>query len=129
MINISCKVIASPVFSADWFSHHINDWDKYKLFFEGKSNLRCLEIGSYEGRSTLYIAKNICKNKDSIIYSFDTWCGSMEHNAEFEKDLFLRFSYNLKNFINKKQVIPIKAESKKTLINFLNLLYEYNKLM
>ncbi len=83
-----------------------------------------MEIGSYEGRSTLYIAENICKNKDSIIYALDTWCGSMEHNAEFEKDLFLRFSYNLKNFINKKQVIPIRAESKKTLINFLNLLYE-----
>lgn len=124
VINISTEAIAQPLFSADWFSHHINNWDKYKLFFEGKSNLRCLEIGSYEGRSTLYIAENYCKYEDSVIYALDTWSGSMEHDAQHEKNLFERFSFNLKDLVNKGRVIPVREKSQKTLVDFLNLVYQ-----
>ena len=65
LINSSTLAISSPIFSSDCFSHHINDWNKYKSFFEGKNNIKCLEVGSYEGRSTIYIAENYCKYKDS----------------------------------------------------------------
>ncbi|MFK7974059.1 MAG: hypothetical protein AB8B66_04290 [Rickettsiaceae bacterium] len=95
--------ISQPKFSSDWFSDNIKHWNKYKKSFENKKEVRCLEVGSYEGRSTLYIVENYCKNKDSVIYAIDTCLGSMEHDSEYEKDLYQRFTYNLKKHIDNKK--------------------------
>ncbi len=117
---------SQPKFTSDWFSDKKENWDRHKKFFEDKKEVRCLEVGSYEGRSTLYIATNYCKNKDSVIYAIDTWNGSMENDPEHEKDLYQRFTHNLKTHIDNKRVIPIREMSKKVLPGLLNSVYKDN---
>jgi len=38
-------------FSSDWFTHHIPAWEQHLAHLRGRSDLRYLEIGVYEGRS------------------------------------------------------------------------------
>ena len=80
-------VLTEGNFTSDWFSHNIPDWDKYKPMFYDKEDMHCLEIGAWEGRSTLYIAQNYCNGKGSQFDSIDTWGGSMEHKALDTTDL------------------------------------------
>jgi hypothetical protein len=42
-------------FSKDWFSHNIPNWEK---FIPKMDNMQYLEIGSYEGRSLLWMLQN-----------------------------------------------------------------------
>lgn len=65
-------------FSADWFTHNANN-------FLAVKNLpfainRILEIGSFEGRSTVWLAKNML-NGDGMIACIDTWAGGEEHKT------------------------------------------------
>lgn len=48
-------------FTTNWFSRNTKDWDAYKGEFINKPHKRCLEIGSWEGRSSLYIITNYCQ--------------------------------------------------------------------
>ena len=65
-------------FSADWFTHNANN-------FLAVKNLpfainRILEIGSFEGRSTVWLAKNMLDG-DGMIACIDTWAGGEEHKT------------------------------------------------
>lgn len=103
-------------FSVDWFSHNLESWNKYKTFFEGKENSQCLEIGALEGRSTLYTAQNFCNAKNSKTYVIDTWEWPIAYYTPKEqKDLFATFSYNLRDYIKNKKVIPLRGKSRKML--------------
>lgn len=101
-------------FSTDWFSYNVKNWDKYKTFF--KENSQCLEIGAFEGRSTLYIAQNFCNSKNSKTYVIDTWEWPIAgYTPKEQKDFFTVFEHNLKDYIRNKRVVPIKGESRKIL--------------
>ena len=54
-------------FSADWFDHNIENWKSWLGDFYGKPGLRFLEIGSYEGRSTIWLLQNILTDTTSTI--------------------------------------------------------------
>ena len=45
--------------NTDWFSRNIFYWKKHLLSFKGKSNLNFLEIGSFEGRSAIWLLEHI----------------------------------------------------------------------
>ena len=75
------------LFTSDWFSDNINQWDKYKDFFDNKPNIHCLELGSYQGRSALYIVNNYCNGAGSYLDAVDTWKGSVEHNNKEKSNL------------------------------------------
>ncbi len=101
-------------FSVDWFSHNVENWDKYKAFFE--ENSQCLEIGALEGRSTLYITENYCNSKNSKVFVIDTWQWPVAYYTPKEqKDLFAIFLYNLRDYVKSKKVIPLRGESSKML--------------
>lgn len=51
-------------FSDDWFSHNILRFDKFLSCYKDKP-VNFLEIGSYEGRSAVWILENILTHKDS----------------------------------------------------------------
>src|SRR5689334_1832948 len=45
------------VYTTDWFSHNIPNWEKYLSAFNA-GPVKYLEIGSWEGRSANFIAKH-----------------------------------------------------------------------
>ena len=81
-------------FTQDWFSHNIPVWEQLATLLPGEAGKRTfLEIGSFEGRSMVWIVENMmsdCEALDCI----DTWEGSEEHSAETVQGIEDRFEYN-----------------------------------
>ena len=81
-------------FTQDWFSHNIPVWEQLATLIPGEAGKRTfLEIGSFEGRSMVWIVENMmsdCEALDCI----DTWEGSEEHSAETVQGIEDRFEYN-----------------------------------
>ncbi|ESK95696.1 glycosyltransferase family 8 protein [Moniliophthora roreri MCA 2997] len=50
----------------DWFSHNITEWTRF-LPLVKRSNPRALEIGSWEGRSAVFLLENLCKDGGEIV--------------------------------------------------------------
>lgn len=65
--------MATPHFSADWFSHVIPSWRQiFQLVGWGPDRpLTAIEIGSYEGRSALWLLDNLLGHADSRLYCVD----------------------------------------------------------
>jgi predicted O-methyltransferase YrrM len=72
-----------------------------------------LEIGSYQGRSTVWLLENILTDDTSSITCIDTFAGSAEHLIDFQYDLqtlFQVFCYNISKFKNKVNIIKNKSQ-------------------
>jgi len=98
----------------DWFSHNINSLD---LFFKKKDyynkEINMLEIGSYEGNSSVFFLKYFSKLKLTCV---DTFEGSVEQgNKDFNK-VYDNFKFNVDNYKEKLKVV------KDTSGNFFNKL-------
>lgn len=66
-------------FSSDWFSHNIVGLN---AIFEYLKPKRILEIGSFEGRSTVFFAEKALAYQSEVeIVCVDTWEGSAEHEG------------------------------------------------
>jgi hypothetical protein len=101
------------IFTVDWFSYNIPFWTHYLKELKDKPNLRFLEIGSFQGRSTVWLLENILTDKSSTITCIDTFEGSIEHTLYFKNDiknLFDIFSYNISKFKNKVNIIKDKSQ-------------------
>jgi predicted O-methyltransferase YrrM len=61
----------APQFSENWFEHNIPHWERWLGDFRGRPGLRALEIGSFEGRSTLWLCEHILTADDSRIDCLD----------------------------------------------------------
>jgi predicted O-methyltransferase YrrM len=46
-------------YTADWFSHNVENWSRWLIEFRGKPAVRALEVGSWEGRSAVWLLKHI----------------------------------------------------------------------
>ncbi|HEX5865989.1 MAG TPA: class I SAM-dependent methyltransferase [Casimicrobiaceae bacterium] len=66
-------------FSEDWFSQNVPTWTDLLAEFRGRSGVRTLEIGVFEGRSTCWLLENILTGEGSTIDCIDTFAGGMEH--------------------------------------------------
>ena len=90
-------------FTQDWFHWAPQVWEQlipmlpdgetYGAADHGVRNF--LEIGSFEGRSTVWIAENMMRKGDSIT-CIDTWEGGEEHGAEDMKSVEERFIWNVR---------------------------------
>jgi hypothetical protein len=104
----------------DWFSNNITIWENFvvnKIY-----NINYLEIGSFEGRSTVFIGE--LKNTNSIT-AVDTWEGSDEHNDISFIKVFENFKKNL-NILQKSNINFFKTTSDnffKNNKNVYNLIY------
>jgi predicted O-methyltransferase YrrM len=94
-------------FTSDWFSHNIPNFEQCKRILPNSTNI--LEIGSYEGRSTLWLLQNFENAKVTCI---DTWKGSDEVLHEYIKNdistediLFKRFCKNTSEYMNRVQIV------------------------
>jgi predicted O-methyltransferase YrrM len=82
-------------FTQDWFSFNIPVWEQLATLLPGTPGQRnFLEIGSFEGRSAVWMAENMMTEGDNL-RCIDTWEGSEEHSAETVQGIEDRFRHNL----------------------------------
>jgi predicted O-methyltransferase YrrM len=108
------------IFTVDWFSHNIPSWDIYLNNFKNKPNLNFLEIGSFQGRSTVWLLENILTDENSSITCIDTFEGSIEHHIYSKNELinlFDIFVHNVSTFKNKINIIRGKSQEVLKLLN------------
>jgi hypothetical protein len=72
-------------FSKNWFTHKIPSWTQILKEFQGKPNVNYLEIGTFEGRSALWLLENILTHPTSKITIIDA----------FEEDTYRTFTSNV----------------------------------
>ncbi|MBP6994044.1 class I SAM-dependent methyltransferase [Candidatus Woesebacteria bacterium] len=100
-------------FQTDWFSPTIDEWDETLANYQSKPSLAFLEIGSFEGRSAIWLLENILTDPTSHLTCIDTWGGSAEHQnttldfAQVERN----FDDNIRISGKSTQVKKIKGRS------------------
>jgi hypothetical protein len=106
-------------FSVDWFSHNIPNWRYWMSGLRDVANARFLEIGCFEGRSTVWLLQHALTRADARIYCVDTFRGGMEHGELDTSRLLLRFRANVAPWRDKvvecigdsAEVVPRLCES------------------
>lgn len=89
-------------FTKDWFSQAPEVWTHIIPMLPGKPGERCfLEIGSFEGRSAVWIAENMMHEHD-YLRCVDTWQGGEEHSQEDMGEVQQRFLRNMEKLENLK---------------------------
>lgn len=88
-------------FTSDWHSPHVPLWLEYLGPLDGRP-VRCLEIGSHEGRSAVWIVQHVLSHPDSTLTCIDPW-----PNTAAEQ----RFDANVSELGRAKQVRKLKTES------------------
>jgi predicted O-methyltransferase YrrM len=87
-----------PVFTVGWGGAD-DRWDEILAEFKGRE-VSALEIGSFEGRSAIWLLNNILTHEDSSLMCVDTFEGSMEHSDAHKHELYERCVSNLSPYSN-----------------------------
>jgi predicted O-methyltransferase YrrM len=91
-------------FTNNWFAHAPEVWEHLIPMLPGTPGERSfLEIGSYEGRSAIWIAENMMRGDDSL-FCVDTWKGGEEHSGEDMLEVHHRFLRNMEKLENRKNL-------------------------
>ena len=88
-------------FSSDWFTRNISLWNKLLHPLKEKPNIHYLEIGSYEGRSAVWMLENILTHSSAKLTGIDIFPG----------DLKQRYLSNIKKSGSSQKVITITGKS------------------
>ena len=102
-------------YSAYWIDQHISIFKKFLKKFEGQSKLNFLEIGSYEGRSSIWLIENYLLSNNSKLVCIDSFSRTYEYRKDFP-EYESRFDDNTRKYINK--IIKYKGLSGDLLRNF-----------
>jgi hypothetical protein len=99
----------------DWFTHNIKSLD----FFFKKNNIyhkqiKALEIGSYEGNSSVFFLKYFQNMKLTCV---DTFKGSAEHQNHDFNSVYDNFIYNTKRYSDKIKIFKSTSKNFFTNIN------------
>ena len=87
-------IYQQPQFGENWFSYKNLYGDMVRKFPSGSV---FIEIGSWKGKSSAFMATEIANSKKYIdFYCIDTWDGSIEHQNDFSvSDLYNIFLNNM----------------------------------
>ena len=94
-------------FTQDWFSHNIPVWEQLATLLPERKSF--LEIGSFEGRSAVWIIENMM-NPGDWIDCVDTWEGSEEHKNGELNGAEARFDHNIIAVLNCNSAIHRSRE-------------------
>lgn len=102
-----------PHFTSDWFSHNLPNWIKIfkDLSWDAAAPKVAVEIGSFEGRSTLWIAANLLKNPESRLYCVDTFQAEIEGRKRDVAGLHERFLSNVAASPDRDKIKATKGEA------------------
>lgn len=82
-------------FTKDWFNWAPAVWEQLTPMLSGEAGLRTfLEIGSFEGRSSVWIMENMMSDGEHLV-CIDTWEGGEEHGEENMSEVEERFRHNM----------------------------------
>jgi predicted O-methyltransferase YrrM len=98
----------SRTFTVDWFTDNISNWSIVLNEFCGKE-VSALEIGSFQGRSALWLLENVLTHEKSKITCVDTFKGSPPYTDGLDNDLFEIFKNNTRDFEDKITVLKGKS--------------------
>ncbi len=88
------EFLKKKILTHDYFSSHAFN---FKEILKSYKKFEYLEIGSFEGNSSMFVAKNF---PDSKIYCVDNWVGTEEYeNLEFS-NIEKNFDQNMSEFNN-----------------------------
>jgi len=92
-------------FTSDWFSVHIPLWERWMAMLPSRK--RFLEIGSYEGRSAVWLAGQL--EEGGELTCVDPWIGNGEHAAPGVpiEDKYERFQRNIKKRLQELDGIQV----------------------
>ena len=85
-------------FTQDWFHWAPQVWEQLIPLLPARKKF--LEIGSFEGRSTVWIVENMMEDNGEV-YCIDTWGGGEEHGAENMGEVETRFRHNRQVLMDK----------------------------
>ena len=112
-------------FTQDWFHWAPAVWEQLIPLVPDRLNL--LEIGSFEGRSAVWLAENMVEDEGNI-QCIDTWEGGEEHSNGEMTGAEERFLHNMNVFEAKhpnRAIIQIKDTSTRALARFFEKEYSY----
>lgn len=95
MTNAFQANVRGGEYGAIFFDHHIPNWIGHLDSLGRERALAILEIGSYEGRSAVFLLTFF---PHAFLTAVDTWEGSDEHTGEASRTLDSRFDHNLRHF-------------------------------
>lgn len=84
-------------YTQDWFSYYIPLWEKLLAPLVGKP-IRALEIGVFEGRSTVWLLDHILTHPEATLTWIDTFAGGADHAGLDLTGLEQRFRANTARF-------------------------------
>ena len=93
------QIVGSYTYTDDYTTRNIESWREMLSPLAGKPNIRALEIGTFEGRSAVWLFENVLTDPSSSITCIDIFNGAYE----------LNFDRNMKPFGSR--VKKIKAPS------------------
>ena len=98
-------------YTKDWFAWAPKVWEQLIPHLPERKNF--LEIGSFEGRSAVWITQNMMEDGGELV-CIDTWEGGSEHVNGEMNGAESRFKHNIDlimgNFVDRK-IQPIKSTS------------------
>ena len=95
-------------FDHDWFSTNIPNLTRIFAGFQGDKPPNILEIGAFEGRSTVWFIDNI---PGSFVTTIDTWMGGKDHDPNNPEINWKTVKENFDHNIKGKDVEVLRATS------------------
>lgn len=105
--------IGDYTFSQDWFGKNTDNgavWEEHLKELKGKE-FSALEIGIFEGRSTLWLLDNILIHAKAKLVAVDPWSGYTEIDTAAIRKAYNRFLMNLDLCTNKNKLTVIHDKS------------------
>ena len=111
-----------PIFSSDWHSHVIPAWKEFfrLLGWNQDQPLTVIEIGSFEGRSALWLLDNLLGHPESRIYCIDVFDLGPTQPPEEKRALRARFDANIAESAHAAKVEVFHEHSHTALIELLH---------
>ena len=98
-------ITAEPIFHADWFSDNIPHLEKYLGHLKNVSGVRGLEIGCWEGKSSVWFLQTILTGEGARLDCVDNFKGNPENSlVGYERDVQAIFRHNVQVLGLKEQV-------------------------
>lgn len=98
-------------FTYDWFSSNIPVWSRALIPLYQDIETHAIELGCFEGRSTVWLLENVLNHPKSIITCVDTWQGGVKDDRFGDIDWQKGKERFLKNIEKYKDKVNIKEES------------------
>jgi predicted O-methyltransferase YrrM len=100
-----------PEFTVDWFDARTPQIGAAIQQFRDRPAVRMLEIGAYEGRSTIWYLDHILTGPGSHLTTVDHWRGSAENDPAEMLAVHDRFCRNTARYVAEGRLTVVTAES------------------